>query len=479
MIHIRTPCRVLRRRFAAFALLWILAQLLGLSPCKGFSASGDDTPLPDVPAVEQSVKPNEASTAPVFSASQYQLFPLSQAPQDFSPLPQPIWSTSNATFRLRGRIDYDMLSVSQSAKNQAAFGDLPDTAGLRRARIGAEGHFSDDARYLAELDFASGQVVIRDLFAGVGDVADAGELKFGHMREPFSLEGGTSANTFAFMERSPINDLDPARNWGVGFTKSGPNDDSTFSCGIFQSGMGPNDFGIVDGSETSVTGRWTRLLRYEDEGRRFIHFGFATSSRIPDRQVVVINLRPSSPLLDLSDSSASAFVPKVAIPASYQQLFNAQWACNNGSFWSQAEWNGSVIHSLDGQTIFLHGTYLAAGYFLTGEHRDYQKQSGINGPIKVARPFLSGFSSTSIERPPGYGAWEVAARVSYLDFSDTANVTSQQIVGTRLPQATIGVNWYLADRFRLMFNYYHSMPDLTTTGNSTASVFATRVAMFW
>ena len=79
----------------------------------------------------------------------------------------------------------------------------------------------------------------------------------------------------------------------------------------------------------------------------------------------------------------------------------------------------------------------------------------------------------------GHGAWEVAARISYLDFSDTANVTSSQIVGTRLPQATMGVNWYLADHIRLMFNYYYSMPDLTTTGNSNASVFATRVAVFW
>ena len=50
------------------------------------------------------------------------------------------------------------------------------------------------------------------------------EVRLGHYREPFSLEGGTSANFYAFMERSPINDLDPARSWGVSLFNDQLND---------------------------------------------------------------------------------------------------------------------------------------------------------------------------------------------------------------------------------------------------------------
>ncbi len=81
-------------------------------------------------------------------------------------------------------------------------------------RIGGEGQFGDAGRYVAEIDLASGNVVPRNVFAGFGDVQSDGERRIGHFREPFSLEGGTSANYFAFMERSPINLLDPGATGG-------------------------------------------------------------------------------------------------------------------------------------------------------------------------------------------------------------------------------------------------------------------------
>jgi phosphate-selective porin len=48
-----------------------------------------------------------------------------------------------------------------------------------------------------------------------------------------------------------------------------------------------------------------------------------------------------------------------------------------------------------------------------------------------------------------------------------------------LPELTLGVNWYLADRFRIMFNYTHAMPDEPNFGSSSANMFATRMAMYW
>ncbi len=393
-----------------------------------------------------------------------------------------IWRpTQPAKIRLRGRIDTDFIWVDQSAANEAILGEFSDTVGLRRARIGAEGNLSPESRYVAEIDLASGEVVIRDFYFAWGKVNETGEFKFGHMREPFSLEGGTSANSFAFMERSSINDLDPARNWGAEYVRCGSAENYTVSVGIYQAGTDPSDLQFESGSETALTAKWTGLPWYEDEGRRLMHLGFVVSPRFADYGVVILKQKPRSPLLDLGDSSNSPFVPTIRIPANFQQTINAQWAVVQESFWAQAEWYGTLIEQLSGPPVFYHGAYLDVGYFLTGEFRRYLTQSGVFGPVIVNRPVICGFSSHEQQHEPGYGAWELTGRLSYLDYFDvSAPPNSQgQPVGTLLPQATIGVNWYLADRLRVLFNYTYSVPDVAGAGASDAHLFGMRLGMFW
>ncbi len=403
-------------------------------------------------------------------------------PQDAIVEPHDWRSPDKPLFRLRGRIDTDLIVVDQSAANQETYGNFQDAIGLRRARIGATGHFTSDLRYIAEIDLASGTVVYRDLFIGWGEVGDRGELRLGHMREPFSLEGGTSANSYAFLERSPTNDLDPARNWGLGYFQCAPDEESTIAIGVFHSGTGPSDRRGGLGDDSALTARWTTLPWYEDNGQRLMHVGFALSSRFPDHDMVVINRQPRSPLLDLGDSSASPFIPTIRIPARFQQLFNAQWALVNGPFSAQAEWYGTLIDQIGGQTIFYNGSYLNLSWFMTGEHRTYQTQNGVFGPVTVEQPLLRGFSSKQDDiRNRGYGAWELTTQLAYLDYSDSNTPPGPlgQVHGIRLPQVTIGVNWYLADRVRVMFNYTHAMPDEANFGTSSANTFSSRLGMFW
>ncbi|MFO0897310.1 MAG: porin [Pirellulales bacterium] len=391
-------------------------------------------------------------------------------------------SDDDRLINLRGRIDTDAIWSTQSPANLATYGDLGDVVGLRRARIGAFGNFSDHSRYLAEIDLASGNVVIRDLYYAFGQPQENGEFRGGHYREPFSLEGAISANSFAFMERSPINNLDPARNWGLGYFACDAEERATWALGFFRKGSDPSDLQGGDGSDSAVTMRGTVLPYYEDEGARLMHLGFALSSRVPDNGLVVINQRPASPLLDLGDSSASPFVPTLRYQATFQQLFNAQWAMAQGSFWAQAEWYGTLIDQSFGRgEVFLHGCYLDVGYFLTGEHRAYERRNGFFGFITVDRPVLRRFSSQTTPRPAGFGAWEVTARFAYLDFFDTDNPRGPQgqLEGVEMPQGTLGLNWYLADRCRLMFNYYYSTPREPNTGVSSASIYSMRLGVFW
>lgn len=414
------------------------------------------------------------------SAAAAPLTPVLFTPADSESAWPRVWHIGpNSTFQLRGRVDTDAIWSTQSALNEATFGELGDVVGLRRARIGAEGALGPDSRYIGEIDLASGSVVPRDVYVAFGVRQDGGESQWGHFREPFSLEGGTSARYFAFMERSPINLLDPARNWGAGLFRENVDAQTVVALGLFHAGTDTGDFQGGDGSTVGLTGRLTSAPINESDGERLLHFGLALSERIPENGVIIINQQPRSPLLELSDSSSSPFVPAITIPAEFQQLINLQFGAARGPLWTQAEWYGSFIDQTDGDTVFFHGCHVDGGYFLTGEHRAYDSSNGTLGAVRVHRPWLR--SVAEHDRPSGWGAWELAARFAYLDFfdPDTPAGPSGPQIGVELPQSTFGVNWYLSDRVRLMFNYSYAVPNEMTVGESTASIYATRLAVFW
>ncbi len=393
-----------------------------------------------------------------------------------TPSAGPSWKTS---WKTRGRIQVDAISSSQSAANRATFGDLEDVVGLRRARIGIEGPLLNDSRFLGEIDLASGRVVVRDLFIASGEPDVGGELRLGHFREPFSLEGYMSANSMEFLERSPINTLDPARNWGIGHFRCGVNQNYTSAIGLFHSGTDTSDFQGGDGAETAITARGT-VLPWDDDDQ-LVHFGLVGSARIPDTGIVKVNQPPNSPLLDFGDSSTSPFVPTIRVPAHSQWLLNTQWAWQRGPSIVQAEWYATWIDQTGGGTVFLQGAYIQSCYFITGERRAYQKHYGTFGGVKVDRPVTRLFHDKTAPEGLGYGAWEMTARFSYLDFldNDIPPGSQGQKVGVKLPLVTVGANWYLADRLRLMFNYSYAWPTEPNTGQSGANLFSTRLAMYW
>jgi len=108
------------------------------------------------------------------------------------------------------------------------------------------------------------------------------------------------------------------------------------------------------------------------------------------------------------------------------------------------------------------GYYVMASWFLTGEHRPYNKASGVFDGIK---PMHSAFGK---ER--GWGAWEVLARYSELDLTDDG------VDEGELNDITLGLNWYVNPNTRVMLNYI--LADLDPTeplSDGTTSILGFRV----
>lgn len=65
---------------------------------------------------------------------------------------------------------------------------------------------------------------------------------------------------------------------------------------------------------------------------------------------------------------------------------------------------------------------------------------GALGAVRVNRPWLR--LPSERDRPLGWGAWELAARFSYLDFFDPETPARRRgsQMGVELPQSTFGVD---------------------------------------
>ena len=79
---------------------------------------------------------------------------------------------------------------------------------------------------------------------------------------------------------------------------------------------------------------------------------------------------------------------------------------------------------------------------LTGEQRAYRRSGGVFASITPDRPFAP--------RNGDWGAVEIALRLSAVDLSD------KRIRGGEERNITLGVNWYLQRKIRLMVNYIHA-----------------------
>jgi len=120
------------------------------------------------------------------------------------------------------------------------------------------------------------------------------------------------------------------------------------------------------------------------------------------------------------------------------------------------------------------GWYVEGSWILTGESRVYDRgAAAFNGPT-VAYPFNPSAGT--------WGAWELAARFSSMDLNyepGSAGLAPlpNSIRGGKQDIITVGLNWYLNQTIRFMFDYQHVHvsrlnPDSSSSGSFSAPVGA-------
>ena len=349
------------------------------------------------------------------------------------------FETNDKAFQLRigGRLHYDTLWVP----GQAGF-DTSDQTGFRRARLYFRGDIHESTHFRIQLDFADSEVNFKDVYLAFMNFP-LGTLQVGQFREPFSLDQLTSSNSTTFLDRNLADVLTPARNIGVMLSNSAFDRRMTWAAGVFRETASDRieDMTLQDGDGYNLTGRLTYVPIYENDGARVVHLGTAYTykDRNGEGSTVRFRQRPEARTADRwVDTGSISNVDDTGIIG-----LEAAWV--EGPFSLQGEYMKAMVSRTAGSSdVDFDGYYIQGSYWLTGENRRYNRDSGSFDFVRPNKP---------LGKDGGWGAWEIAGRYSHLDLNDGP------VEGGKLDAYTLGLNWHLNNNTRMMWNYVYADRD--------------------
>jgi phosphate-selective porin OprO/OprP len=355
--------------------------------------------------------------------------------------------------QIGGRIQHDFGYFAEDGDIERRLGeDFDDGTEFRRARLYFSGMIYDNIDFKVQYDFAGGDTDFKDVYLGLRDVPYVGNVRVGQFKEPFSLEELTSSNYITFLERSLVNTFAPSRNTGVMFYDTLLDKRMTWAAGVFRR---TDSFGDgTGGRDYNATARLTGLPWYEDEGKKLLHLGAAYTHQNYENDTIRFRARPEAHL-------SPRIVDTGSFSAEYGDFIGAEAAWVDGPFSLQGEYVHAFIEGRSrvvGDPNFWAAS-IQASYFLTGEHRPYRTSTGTFDRVRPLRNF---------GRDGGPGAWELAARFSYLNLNDGF------VKGGQLRNLTLGLNWYLNPSVRTMWNYV--LADPSDGGDVSAFMWRFQVA---
>jgi phosphate-selective porin OprO/OprP len=193
--------------------------------------------------------------------------------------------------------------------------------------------------------------------------------------------------------------------------------------------------------------------------------GKITTSNVASPYSISLSDQPEL-RVDTTTFASTSTLGSLANPVTGAQIYDVELAGNYRNFFTQGEFFHYQIDRRGLDRATFNGGYAEAAWTLTGETHKYLPSSAAYTRIIPEHAF---------DLSHGYwGAWEVAARVSYIDL--TSNFTSgKAISSTSQPGAvnggkqtsfTAGLNWYPNNYMRVELNYVHTNYDKDNSGSS-------------
>lgn len=363
------------------------------------------------------------------------------------------------SIRLRGVLHADGRQVNGDAVPATA-----DTFLLRRVRPTIEGSFGGLFGFRFTPDFAGGRTIILDAYATARFVPGV-TLQVGKFKVPVGLERIQSASDIRFIERGFPTSLLPNRDLGVQLSGEGAGGALNWSVGYFNgvTDGGSSDGGTPADAETDTRGDWA--------GRVFVQPFLATDLLA----LRGLGIGLGATWVDVGGVAATPKLPAIRTPG--QQSF---FAYRGNSAAAGAASNATYADGrrlrLTPQLHYVHGRFALLGEYaqvsqdlardVTGgtradriTHSAWQAQFSwfLTGEAQAFRGITP--ASTYRSGQPGWGAFEVVARVQQLDIDDAVfeggagSFANPATAASKASAAGVGLNWYPHNSVKLSVNY--------------------------
>jgi phosphate-selective porin OprO/OprP len=399
----------------------------------------------------------------------------------------------NFKFKVRGRIMTDYNGIDQDERITGE-GDI-SAVELRRARLGVEGVVFHDWKYKFEIDFAADEVAVKDAYIAYANwlqSVELSEIRVGNQYVYNSLEQITSSRFITFMERAAFTEAfypsgEADRQIGAAILLG--DEHWSFQTGYYGASVGENN--NIPGQEEfdtdktafTIRGTVAPINRDVNGVHQVLHFGGSFRHRDagtlncgfvvcpdPDDGNALFQYQARGADLHLADRFVDT--PQFA---DEDDMWHLEAAFVWGPFSMQGEYaelTAEGVRSLvDDDTLLAvsptyTGWYVDASWYLTGETRNYEADTGEFGRTKVKRPVFGGSG--------GWGAWQIAGRYDVIDLSDKAPAMNLAYGCNECGEQEtwlVGLNWLLTDYTAIKLNVTQSKIKGGNGGNPPGTGF--------
>ncbi len=382
-----------------------------------------------------------------------------------------------------------------SGTGLGGIGSLEDGTYFRRIRLQTDGKVWENYEYVLTLAMENNQfstIGLDEFWVGATNIPLIGTVRLGHVKNAIGLEADMSASSKAmtFLERSSYSEaIERNENFVTGLWM-GNNclcERATWSSTIFRPDNGASSGTFFGNDQWAAQARLTALPIYELDGRHLMHVGLSGGWRsgVGGSTTRAVQLRARPEFRD-DDPAGQGPVPAAAVAGGAQTVPNSNsnrmidtgaLLCNSDfvmgteflyilgplSFQGEYGWNHmrDVSGQVGGATLktpqsyTFSGGYLQLAYTITGENRSYDKRLGRLDSYYFGRQ--GNYNNFWFVRDDdgrlnlNTGAWELAARYSYVDLNSGSGSTA--IVGGKMDGLTVGLNWYLNDNIKFQWDY--------------------------
>lgn len=424
------------------------------------------------------------------------------------------WTQSPALLKAQGGFAGPKQGVASGAR-LGGIGDLEDGTFFRRERIQLDGKVWENYEYnfvFALENDTFNTNGLDEFWVGATNIPIIGTARVGHVKNCIGLEADMtgSSKTMTFLERSSYSEaVELNQNFVTGLWLGNNYFDqrATWSGVIFRPDPGASTGAFFGDGQWGWQGRLTALPLYENDGRCLLHLGLsggwrngASFNALTPNRLFLLRARPE--LRD--DDPAGAFsgaqaangnsarlVDTGVIEAQREWLMGLEALYIRGPFSVQAEYGWNWVEGVSAfnpsagappppvgtpafipktqQDYMFNGGYIQLAYTLTGENRSYDKRLGRLDTYYFGRkgPFTPAWFVRDEDGRLnwGLGAWELAARYSYVNLNDGTGVNRVQ--GGKMDGFTVGLNWYLNDNLKFQFDWvYDHRYDLPAGGGA-------------